>query len=347
MFSIHHPFIDYSVAVLRSQTSEAGVAKTCMQLLKSNQINNLSCHEWVNWLDKTKSYLETAIKIDENVASLLKVELEFRKKDYHMPVITAYGKLGKDAIEVLPKFRLLSMNRIEWGLIRGKGREKHADWDDQEDLPAILQRKQAQIKGDVINDVGRPCIYAKRVLNVPRSDQQADVVTIKAADAIVQYLEKLHLIPWRTNQYDCHYLAHAAWQFVDALSIDPKYFFFATIGDRFNRSLSVPGPSLNGIKWRYHVALGVQIPQEGDYILDPWVNPEKALKLEEWTKILNSSPLLLHFESIETFDHTELCIRAETAFAIATAKRFAGLSDKITSVHTPLLKAIVEPFEQY
>ncbi len=52
-------------------------------------------------------------------------------------------------------------------------------------------------------------------------------------------------------------------------------------------------------------------------------------------------------KSIETLDHKELCRQAETAFAIAAAKRFAGLSEKITSVHTPLLKAIVEPFEKF
>lgn len=347
MFPVSHSFTHQSIERLQAASSDAEVAKTCIQLLKSNKINNLSCHEWVDWLDKTKKYLETALKIDSNVAALLKVELEFRKKDDHLPVIQAYGKLESGRVLALPQFRLVSINRIEWGLILHKEWEKSVKWNENEEIAAILERKEDQIKREVFTGYTDPCRYAKKYLDAPRPARQITIETAEEAHALVRYLEDLKLIPWRKNLSDCHYLSHAAWEFVDAFAIDPKCFSFVTIGNRclFRPSdPDSPGPSFNSIKWQYHVALSVQTEKDGLYILDPCVSPEKALKLEEWKKNLNAAHLVPKFESIKELDPTERFIRARTAFAVVTAECFPGLKEKIRLEETPVLKTLVEPF---
>lgn len=342
MFPVQSSFIPYSLEALQKEPDAIGQAKTCVRLLKSSQINKLSCHEWVEWLGKTKDYLETALKIDKDAAKLLEAELRFRKKDHHLPVIASYGKVENGAITVAPQLRLISLSRTQWGLLKPEKWKKPSDWDGSEETEAVLQHKNDQICDEIFTNVGNPVTYAKRLFNAPKPIEFSTVKNKEDANALVRYLEDLQLIPWRTNLYDCHYLALAAWEFIEALNADPKAFRLLTVGSRFSFESNHPGPSLNGLKWQYHVGLAVETKEDGPFILDPWVDPVKALTIEEWKKILNASDLPTSSESIAGIDLSERAMRASTAFAIATGNRFPGLDAKIPSETHPLLKELID-----
>lgn len=329
MYPIDHPYVNESMRALAPLQEPGAIADTCIKLLKSNTINQLSTHEWVGWLDKVKDYLETALKVSikgEDIRALIQCEMEFRKKDYTLPIIVSYGSLADGKVQE-PIIRLVSQQRMEWGLFLK--RQPPDMWNENWDVPTVLREKKDLT---VQQSVGNPTNYAARALNILAPVVKSIPQTKQDATALVHYLHKL--FPWKDN-INCEYRALAAKKFIEALGVDPEALSFVIIGNKsyFGASSTL---SFKDYKWKYHEVLGVKTANDGFFVLDPTVHETEALKVEQWQAMING---LNH----NVFMLSQSDCRDDTAYAVATHNRFPGL-EKISDETHPSLVALAKDY---
>jgi hypothetical protein len=341
MYIVDNSFIRHSVDLLKSQDSDEKIANTCVSLLKSNDINRLNPEEFSLWVESTSSYLETALNVEKtgkDVFALLNAEISYRENDNWIPVIVKHGSIANGVV-TKPLLRNLSIERFEWGLYQHKNQ-----WNDQEAVENIVKMKQ---KNSYQMDLTpfQAYTYAKKRLNA-KPEKLSTITTKNEADLLVKFLYEIRMIPWDSDLPYCHVMAWAAWEFLDTIAIDPKSLFFITAGDH---SLSnQKGPCTNGIYWAYHTTLAIRV-NEKYIILDPSVDKEKALTLEDWQKEIKAEHLPVRFEPVlnsitykDVTDYKYGSTEGTSALALSSGNRLRGLKEISEKKDIPLLSALIK-----
>jgi hypothetical protein len=351
MFPIIDRFIEESLTFLAVQQTPEAVANRCIKLLKGNGINRLSAHEFTHWLDRTKEYLETALKVDQkgkDVRDLLEAELCFRKKHIQMPIFVSYGKISKGQIVEQPQMRLLSMQRIAYQIIRPRGQE---NWDENIDISEILDRKTQLLENLYCDDIHEvnPYGYVKRIFNAPAPKEFCVIKDKNDADALTRYLAGLKPILWDDQIY-CELRSVAACEYLEGLNIDPSRLSIVRVGIQSQLEPHDETNTLYGnFRWSYHQAVAIKTQEGERFVLDPATDPAKALNLHEWARIygngltIHSRPALLHKEGTRPWCADKYG-DSKTAFAISRGEKLPNLTGIVTESH-PLLKAITSPYE--
>jgi len=357
MFPIIDRFIGESLALLAPQLmTPEGIADgcrkltpeetadVCIKLLKGNGINRLSAHEFIHWLDCTKGYLETALKVDQkgkDVRDLLEAELCFRKQHIQMPVFVSYGKISKGQIIEQPQIRLVSMERIEHHIIN----PIKENWDENWTVQEIIRRKQ-----DIFDEAPLTTAYGypRRFFNARPPKEFSVIENKQAADALTHYLAGLKPIFW-DDYINCERRSMIACEYLEGLNVDPKRLSFVRVGkepwEKFDESNTLYG----NYRWSYHQAVVIETQKGERFVLDPASDPEKALDPTKWAAIygrkltIHSQPVLHQDEETRPWYSPKYGDGAE--FAIARGEKLPGLREIVTESH-PLLKAITSPYDE-
>lgn len=101
-------------------------------------------------------------------------------------------------------------------------------------------------------------------------------------DKLVQQFSKLAIIPWGFTEEACYSRAEIVCQVLKAMGVPAdrisKQYIYAP-------DLSYPiDPRISKRKWDFHVAAAIQLSNGTRWIIDPSIDPQQGLTLQDWIK---------------------------------------------------------------
>ncbi len=131
--------------------------------------------------------------------------------------------------------------------------------------------------------------------------QEKPVQSKAESDYLVQCLSKIQEIPWNYKFTGCQYKTTAACQLLQHMGVPghtlKKIWAFAEAGDYLKWTSQDDTPDQYK-RWRWHIAPILTTTTQEKYVIDPSLNPNQALSLEEWkSQIKAEKPV--RYEEVE------------------------------------------------
>ena len=131
--------------------------------------------------------------------------------------------------------------------------------------------------------------------------KQGKLVKSKAeADYLVQCLSKMQEIPWNYRFTGCQYKTTAACQLLQHMEVPThtlkKIWAFAEAGDYLKWTSQDDTPQQHKC-WRWHIAPILSTTTQEKYVIDPSLNPNQALSLEEWKFLMKGAKPIRYEET--------------------------------------------------
>ncbi len=328
VFSSDSTFLASSLAQVKAQTSDAGVATAVVTQLKDIALEQLDAHQFAGWLESMQGYLTTALKVEATRADavqLLRGECATRTSKQDI-LISQLGAFDGHRVTKIPQLRALLEARRDFDYYGFRNQSGFRTYDpstpplccytpihpgatfeyqrDTRDpvstsVADVLTRKSHLELLDLGDPLAYYAVFSRMLKTRPCCSQ---VASKEGADALVKYLVETCHTAWPHSSAVCDYKAAAAALLVRALKIDPDSLFIYSAGSSsaldhyFGEASMQPKPEYQNFKWNYHTALGVTSSSGEKWILDPMLKPDDALSIEDWTQLI----------------HAENCIRSDT-----------------------------------
>jgi hypothetical protein len=216
-------------------------------------------------------------------------------------------------------------------------------WDENQEVKEIIRRK-TDPDVEIEEWVNTPYSFYMYTHKFPTTEYKT-IQNQQEADRLVQYLASLKTFLWN-EQNNCEYRAQAACEYLSGFKLDPEKFFYVRVGI-VSRSEPVTEETVlkKAPKWCYHVAVCIESLNNQKFVLDPAIDPTKALDPTEWSAKLGDD---LRVSTTKAADPRwrELNCNGrygsnEGAFAVASRDKLPGIQEVITDAE-PRLKAIVQ-----
>lgn len=172
------------------------------------------------------------------------------------------------------------------------------------DLPCLptFETSNLEQESDLDTFVQNGLLYTKdaysKYLNLPK----AVINTKEQADQIVQQLSKEQFFAWEYAKDGCGHRAPLTFHVLEAMGINKNKFvqqFIHCLPESLrsmNDEYRAIGTVFQGdtITWNYHTAAAIILPDDMKYILDPSVDKDHALEIDDWINRITINKQLIN-----------------------------------------------------